>query len=145
VDVIHQSKRLRRTPNRAFTLVDALVAATMVVGIATLSIPTFLSTVVVHRSIERATVAREAARTVIENIRDFGVNNLIDGSYSLTRFGTVESLASLPSGTGSVTITTSAPGVRKAVVKILWVSGIRQGRQRSFNTVTLLTPGGVSP
>ena len=145
MDVIHQSKRLRRRLIRAFTLVDALVAAMMVVGIAALSIPTFLSSVVVHRSVERATVAREAARNVIENIRDFGVNNLVDGSYPLTRFGPVESLASLPSGTGTVTITTTSPSVRKAVIRIIWTSGVRQGRQRSLNTVTLLTSGGVSP
>jgi hypothetical protein len=145
VDVIHQTKQRKRRILLAFTLVDALVAATLVVGIAALSIPTFLSTVVVHRSVERATVAREAARNVIENIREFGVNNLIDGSYALTRFGTVESLAALPNGTGTVTITASSPTVRKAVVRILWNSGVRQGRQRSFTTVTLLTPGGVSP
>jgi hypothetical protein len=117
----------------------------MVVGIAALSIPTFLTTVVVHRSVERATLAREAARNVIENIRDFGVSNLIDGSYALTRFGTVESLAGLPNGNGTVTITASSPSVRKAVVRIFWTSGVREGRQRSFTTVTLLTPGGVSP
>ena len=145
MDVIHQTKQRKRRSLLAFTLVDALVAATLVVGIAALSIPTFLSTVVVHRSVERATVAREAARNVIENIREFGVNNLIDGSYALTRFGTVESLAALPNGTGTVTITASSPTVRKAVVRILWNSGVRQGRQRSFTTVTLLTPGGVSP
>ncbi len=145
MDVIHQTKQRKRRILLAFTLVDALVAATLVVGIAALSIPTFLSTVVVHRSVERATVAREAARNVIENIREFGVNNLIDGSYALTRFGTVESLAALPNGTGTVTITASSPTVRKAVVRILWNSGVRQGRQRSFTTVTLLTPGGVSP
>lgn len=145
MDVIHQTNQRKRRILLAFTLVDALVASTLVVGIAALSIPTFLSTVVVHRSVERATVAREAARNVIENIREFGVNNLIDGSYALTRFGTVESLAALPNGTGTVTITASSPTVRKAVVRILWNSGVRQGRQRSFTTVTLLTPGGVSP
>jgi hypothetical protein len=125
--------------------VDALVAAMMVVGIGALSIPTFLSTVVVHKSVERATVAREAARTVIENIRDFGVINLVDGTYTLTRFGSVESLSALPNAGGSVTITTPSTAVRKVVIKVQWTAGVRQGRQRTFNTVTLLTPGGVSP
>lgn len=124
---------------------DALVAAMMVVGIGALSIPTFLSTVVVHKSVERATVAREAARTVIENIRDFGVINLVDGTYTLTRFGSVESLSALPNAGGSVTITTPSTAVRKVVIKVQWTAGVRQGRQRTFNTVTLLTPGGVSP
>ena len=117
----------------------------MVVGIGALSIPTFLSTVVVHKSVERATVAREAARTVIENIRDFGVINLVDGTYTLTRFGSVESLSALPNAGGSVTITTPSTAVRKVVIKVQWTAGVRQGRQRTFNTVTLLTPGGVSP
>jgi len=129
----------------AFTLVDALVAAMMVIGIGALSIPTFLSTVVVHRSVERATVAREVARNVIENIRDFGVSNLVDGTYTLTRFGSVDSLAGLPDSAGSVTITTPSTGMRKVVIRVQWTSGVRQGRLRTYNTVTLLTPGGVSP
>lgn len=140
-----KTRQLKGRFRRAFTLVDALVAAMMVVGIGALSIPTFLSTVVVHKSVERATVAREAARTVIENIRDFGVINLVDGTYTLTRFGSVESLSALPNAGGSVTITTPSTAVRKVVIKVQWTAGVRQGRQRTFNTVTLLTPGGVSP
>ena len=129
----------------AFTLVDALVAATMFVGVAALSIPTFVTTVVVHRSIERATLAREIARNVIENIRDFGVVNLVDGNYALTKFGSVDSLTSLSNASGTIVVTTPSVAVRKVVIRVQWIAGVRQGQARTFTTVTVLTPGGVSP
>lgn len=129
----------------AFSLLDALVASSLVVGIGALSLPSFVSTVVVHRSVERAGLAREVARTVIENIRDVGVVNLLDGTFTLTKFGPVDTLNALPNASGSVTITTPSTSVRKVVIRVLWTSGLRQGRQRTYNTVTLLTPGGVSP
>lgn len=129
----------------AFSLLDALVASSLVVGIGALSLPSFVSTVVVHRSVERAGLAREVARTVIENIRDVGVVNLLDGTFTLTKFGPVDTLNALPNASGSVTITTPSTSVRKVVIRVQWTSGLRQGRQRTYNTVTLLTPGGVSP
>jgi hypothetical protein len=117
----------------------------MVVGVAALSIPTFVSTVVVHRSIERATLAREIARNVIENIRDFGVVNLVDGNYTLTKFGSVDSLTLLPNAAGTIVVTTPSVAVRKVIIRVQWTAGIRQGQARTFTTVTVLTPGGVSP
>jgi hypothetical protein len=129
----------------AFSLVDALVASSLVIGIGALSLPSFVSTVVVHRSVERAGLARETARIVIENIRDLGVINLVDGSYPLTRFGPVEPLRNLPNATGTVTVTTPSDSMRKVVIRVQWTAGVRQGRVRTYNTVTLLTPGGVSP
>jgi type II secretory pathway pseudopilin PulG len=129
----------------AFSLVDALVASSLVIGIGALSLPSFVSTVVINRSVERAVLAREVARIVIENVRDVGVVNLVDGNFPLTRFGPVEALNVLPNASGSVTITTPSTSVRKVVIRVQWTSGVRQGRQRTYNTVTLLTPGGVSP
>ena len=129
----------------AFSLIDALVASSLVIGIGALSLPSFVSTVVVNRSVERAVLAREVARNVIENIRDYGVVNLVDGTFPLTRFGPVEPLNTLPNGSGSVTITTPSTSIRKVVIRVQWTSGVRQGRQRTYNTVTLLTPGGVTP
>lgn len=128
-----------------FSLLDALVASSLVVGIGALSLPSFVSTVVVHRSVERAGLSREVARTVIENIRAVGVVNLVDGTFTLTKFGPVDTLNALPNASGSVTITTPSTSVRKVVIRVQWTSGLRQGRQRTYNTVTLLTPGGVSP
>lgn len=131
--------------NRAFSLLDALVASSLVIGIGALSLPAYVSTVVVNRSVERAGLAREVARTVIENIRDVGVINVVDGTFTLTKFGQVESLNNLPNASGSVAVTTPSTAIRKVVIRIQWTSGLRQGRQRTYNTVTLLTPGGVSP
>jgi len=145
VEVSRKSSHAKRRSICAFTLVDALVAATMVVGVAALSIPTFVSTVVVHRSIERATLAREIARNVIENIRDFGVVNLVDGNYTLTKFGSVDSLTLLPNAAGTIVVTTPSVAVRKVIIRVQWTAGIRQGQARTFTTVTVLTPGGVSP
>lgn len=141
-------RRTTGNPRRfssAFSLLDALVASSLVIGIGALSLPSLVSTVVVHRSVERAGIARDIARTVIENVRDFGVINLVDGTYTLTKFGPVETLNLLPIASGSVTITTPSPSVRKVVIRVQWTAGLRQGRQRAYNTVTLLTPGGVSP
>lgn len=138
---IGKSRRFRA----AFSLLDALVASSLVIGIGALSLPSFVSTVVVNRSVERAVLARDVARNVIENIRDYGVINLVDGTFPLTRFGPIEALSVLPNASGSVTITTPSTSVRKVVVRVQWTSGVRQGRQRTYNTVTLVTPGGVSP
>lgn len=140
-----RSLGISRRFSSAFSLLDALVASSLVVGIGALSLPSFVSTVVVHRSVERAGLAREVARTVIENIRDVGVVNLLDGTFTLTKFGPVDTLNALPNASGSVTITTPSTSVRKVVIRVQWTSGLRQGRQRTYNTVTLLTPGGVSP
>jgi hypothetical protein len=140
-----RSLGISRRFSRAFSLLDALVASSLVVGIGALSLPSFVSTVVVHRSVERAGLAREVARTVIENIRAVGVVNLLDGTFTLTKFGPVDTLNALPNASGSVTITTPSTSVRKVVIRVQWTSGVRQGRQRTYNTVTLLTPGGVSP
>ncbi|MEY3602214.1 MAG: hypothetical protein RL169_1458 [Armatimonadota bacterium] len=140
-----RSLDVSRRFSRAFSLLDALVASSLVVGIGALSLPSFVSTVVVHRSVERAGLAREVARTVIENIRAVGVVNLVDGTFTLTKFGPVDTLNALPNASGSVTITTPSTSVRKVVIRVQWTSGVRQGRQRTYNTVTLLTPGGVSP
>jgi hypothetical protein len=140
-----RSLGISRRFSRAFSLLDALVASSLVVGIGALSLPSFVSTVVVHRSVERAGLAREVARTVIENIRAVGVVNLVDGTFTLTKFGPVDTLNALPNASGSVTITTPSTSVRKVVIRVQWTSGVRQGRQRTYNTVTLLTPGGVSP
>ncbi len=145
MEVSRKSSHAKHRLICAFTLVDALVAATMFVGVAALSIPTFVTTVVVHRSIERATLAREIARNVIENIRDFGVVNLVDGNYALTKFGSVDSLTSLPNASGTIVVTTPSVAVREVVIKVQWTAGIRQGQARTFTTVTVLTPGGVSP
>ena len=140
-----RSLGISRRFSSAFSLLDALVASSLVVGIGALSLPSFVSTVVVHRSVERAGLAREVARTVIENIRDVGVVNLLDGTFTLTKFGPVDTLNALANASGSVTITTPSTSVRKVVIRVQWTSGLRQGRQRTYNTVTLLTPGGVSP
>jgi hypothetical protein len=140
-----RSLGISRRFSRAFSLLDALVASSLVVGIGALSLPSFVSTVVVHRSVERAGLAREVARTVIENIRAVGVVNLLDGTFTLTKFGPVDTVNALPNASGSVTITTPSTSVRKVVIRVQWTSGVRQGRQRTYNTVTLLTPGGVSP
>ncbi len=140
-----RSLDVSRRFSRAFSLLDALVASSLVVGLGALSLPSFVSTVVVHRSVERAGLAREVARTVIENIRAVGVVNLVDGTFTLTKFGPVDTLNALPNASGSVTITTPSTSVRKVVIRVQWTSGVRQGRQRTYNTVTLLTPGGVSP
>lgn len=136
---------LSRRVSRAFSLLDALVASSLVIGIGALSLPSFVATTVVHRSVERAGLARQVARTVIENIREVGVVNLVDGTFTLTKFGLVETLNNLPNSSGSVTITAPSTYVRKVVIRIQWTSGLRQGRQRTYNTVTLLSQGGVSP
>lgn len=142
----HQfAPRNRRRHSHAFSLIDSLVATCLVIGIGALALPSYVSTVVVNRSVERSGYAREVARTAIENIRNFGAISLVDGSFPLTRFGAVDTLSSLPNGSGSITITTPSPSVRKVVIRVQWTSGLRQGRIRTYNTVTLLTPGGVSP
>ena len=145
MDVNRRYQRAAYRKNRGFSLVDALVAAALVVGIGAMSLPSFLSTTVVNRSIERAGYAREAARIVIENIRDYGTSNLVDGTYPLTKYGAVDALAHLPNVTGFITVTTTSASVRKVVIRVQWTSGVRQGRLRTYNLVTLLTPGGVSP
>lgn len=143
VDRRCQRAAYRKT--RGFSLIDALVAASLVVGIGAMSLPSFLSTTVVNRSIERAGYARDAARIVIENIRDYGTSNLVDGTYPLTKYGAVGPLADLPNVTGFITVTTTSASIRKVVIRVQWTSGVRQGRLRTYNLVTLLTPGGVSP
>ncbi len=145
MDVNRRYQRAAYRKNRGFSLVDALVAAALVVGIGAMSLPSFLSTTVVNRSIERAGYAREAARIVIENIRDYGTSNLVDGTYPLTKYGAVDALAHLPNVTGYITVTTTSASIRKVVIRVQWTSGVRQGRLRTYNLVTLLTPGGVSP
>lgn len=145
MDVNRRYQRAAYRKNRGFSLVDALVAAALVVGIGAMSLPSFLSTTVVNRSIERAGYAREAARIVIENIRDYGTSNLVDGTYPLTKYGAVDALAHLPNVTGFITVTTTSASIRKVVIRVQWTSGVRQGRLRTYNLVTLLTPGGVSP
>ena len=123
----------------------AFVACLFVLGTVACSLPSLGATVVLNRSVGRAVLAREVARIVIENGRDVGVVNLVDGNVPLTRFGPVEARNVLPNASGSVTITTPSTSVRKVVIRVQWTSGVRQGRLRTYNTVTLLTPGGVTP
>jgi type II secretory pathway pseudopilin PulG len=99
------------------------------------------------------TVAYNAARQVIENIRQYRGAPLPASTtqvYSLEQFGPVPQLQQLTSqrggagATGELRILPYRDTVKMVTVRVVWRSGDRGGKLRERTLTTLIAPEGVA-
>ena len=123
--------------HRGFTLIEVLVTL-FVIGILIALYGVGVMTLSLSREAAHRDVALHAANAEIENLRSSGYDALpTSGTFTNTL------VASLPSGTGSTTITAYNDETKQVVVEVRWVeAGTRAG---SVSLTTLITQIGGLP
>ncbi len=137
---------LRPVARRGFLLLDALLALMAAVMLILYSLSLMMSASSASDAAQQTTVAYNAARQAIENVRSFHGAPLANDTYTLTQLGPVPQFNQLNSPGGSVRIDNSPFGgpVKRVTVAVTWRAGGNQ-QERSVRVTTLVTPGGVAP
>jgi hypothetical protein len=92
------------------------------------------------------TIAYNAARQVVENVRLYKGAKLANGSYpDVTVVGPVPELSQLTGAGASMTIADWRPPIKQVTVMVTWRAGDRGGMSRSKALVALISPKGVTP
>ena len=92
---------------------------------------------------QQTTIAYNAARQQIENVRSFRgapLANRVDAPL----VGPMPQLAALNGGSGTLTIQDYRNTVKRVTVALRWRTGAR-GQPRQLSLTTLVGPGGVTP
>ena len=92
---------------------------------------------------QQTTVAYNAARQQIENVRSFRAAPLPDRTDA-PLIAPMSQLALLNDGRGTLTIQPFRGAVKQVTVRLNWRSGAG-GPRRSLSLSTLVAPGGVTP
>ena len=126
-------------------MLDLLVAMVLVGGAIIGSYTVISSAESSINTARQNAVACNAARQVVENVREFLSNPIPNGTYANAgAFGSVPQLSLLDTGTASLTLSTYRGTVQQAVVVIQWSAGSRGNvKRRTFTT--LITPGAIAP
>jgi hypothetical protein len=91
---------------------------------------------------EQATLAYNAARQQIENVRSVK-GALLANRTNAALLGPMPQLAQLSGGNGTLTIATYRSPVKQVTVTINWTAG-GQRQNRSISMTTLVAAGGVT-
>lgn len=138
-------RHLRRRPRLGIALLDSLVA----LGLAILVLLAFLQLLITayatSMTMTDSTVAYNAARQIIENVRTYKGAPFATGNYNATAFGAVPQLASLRDGTAGINIATQDASVKKVSIRITWKVGVRGGSTRTYDAVALISSNGIAP
>ncbi len=136
-------QRLRGT-RRGFLLLDAVLALTLAVLLILYGLSLMMTTASASDAAQQTTVAYNAARQAIENVRSFHGAKLANGKYSNAALGPLPQLAQLGGGSASMTVEDYRNPVKRVRVVIDWYAGGR-AQPRSITLTTLVGPGGVTP
>lgn len=114
--------------------------AAALVGVSSLSL--IMSASAAADGARQATIAYNAARQALENVRSLRGAPLANRSNAAL-IGSVPQLSELNNGTGTLSITTYRAPVKQVTVTINWRAGGR-AQARSITVTTLVAPGGVT-
>jgi hypothetical protein len=123
------------------TMVGIFVGSTVLMGTVSLVITGSVAAAGARQN----TVATNAARQILENVRMRRSAVLADGTYAdATVFGPVPQLAALRGGSASVRVATWQATIKSVVVTVTWRSGQRGGQTKTQVVTGLIGPRGAT-
>ena len=135
-----------RARRRGFLLLDALMALMLAATIIVYGLSLMMTSSSASDAAQQTTVAYNAARQAIENVRSFRGAPLPNDTYTLTGLGAVPQLSELTDPGGNVRIDDSplGGGAKRVTVTVTWHAG-RARQQHAIKVTTLVASGGVAP
>jgi type II secretory pathway pseudopilin PulG len=138
--------QLPRRRNRGFLMLEMTFALAIAVFVILSALSFMISAAAASNVARQNTIAYNAARQVVENVRLYKGAKLANNSYSnVTVFGPVPQLAQLTGGAASMTIATWRAPIKQVTVNVTWRAGDKGGKARSKTLVALVSPKGVTP
>lgn len=129
---------MRSPRSRGFSLIEILVATGIVVA-ALIGAEVLVHTLSLSRMTHYEDVALVIARGELENVRSLGYGSVpASGAFSSSL------LASLPSGTGALTVSDWNAGTKRITVTVSWQT-VDGSAARSLVLSTLITKTGGLP
>lgn len=126
-------------------LLETCVALFVAVCISIPIISLMMASATAVNSSQQTTLAVNAARQVVENVRVYKGGVIADGSYTdASVFGAVPQLTEMNHGSASLYVSSYSTNVKLVSVTVKWTSGGR-GALRSRTVTTLITSGGIAP
>lgn len=135
--------RVRRRQRGVF-LLDAMIALTVSTTLVLYGFSLIMSTASASDAGKQTTIAYNAARQAVENVRMFRGAVLKNGTYDAASLGSMPQLALLNQGAGKIILQDFRGPVKKMTVVISWKTGGNPS-SRSISIVSLISPGGVTP
>jgi type II secretory pathway pseudopilin PulG len=138
--------RRRRRRSHGFLMLEVTFALAIAVFVILSALGFMISAAAASNVARQNTIAYNAARQVVENVRLYKGAKLANNSYpNVTVFGPVPQLAELNSGAASMTIAAWRAPIKQVTVTVTWKAGDRGGKPRSKTLVALVSPKGVTP
>lgn len=123
-----------RTARAGFSLIESVVAVAVVAAVA-VGVAALFNTSTLTKMAQQESIALRIANNKIEGIRAAGYSQLpANGSFTDTL------MSSLPSGTGSTTVTAYNAGTKLLTVQVLWQE--QNVGTTSITLTTLVTQNG---
>lgn len=133
-----------RKRQRGAFLLDAMMSIAVASTMLLYGLSLMMTTASSADAAKQTTVAYNAARQAIENVRSYRGAVLRNGTYDAEALGAMPQITEFNHGTGTVVVESFRDPVKKVTVLISWHTGGRPA-YRSISIVSLVTPGGVTP
>lgn len=138
---LHKVKR----HSKGFMLLETCVALFVAVCISIPVMTLMMTSATAVNSARQTTIATNAARQAVENVRVYKGGDVASGTYTdVTVFGALPQLAELNNGNATMLISSYSSGVKLVNVTVQWTAG-GNGARRSQTLTTLITSGGNTP
>ena len=137
---------LSRRRCQGFLMLEMTFAMAIAIFVILSALGFMISAAAASNVSRQNTIAYNAARQVVENVRIYKGAKLTSNSYSnVTVFGPVPQLSQLNEGAASMTIATWRAPIKQVTVTVTWRAGDKGGMPRSKTLVALVSPKGVTP
>ena len=138
----HRKVKRRST---GFMLLETCVALFVAVCISIPVMTLMVTSATAVNSARQTTIATNAARQAVENVRVYKGGDIANGTYTnVTVFGALPQLTELSNGTATMYVSSYSSGVKLVNVTVQWTGG-GNGTRRSQTLTTLVTSGGNTP
>lgn len=126
-------------------LLDSVVALFVATTVLTASSSLAISALAAAETSRQQSIATNAARQVIENLRAYKGAKIENGTYpDASVFGAIPQLSRMSYASAAVVVSTYRTTVKQAKVTVRWKTGNLR-RQREMSVTTLLSAQGVTP
>ena len=138
--------RNRRKKYAGALLLDLMLAIFVCTFVLISAVSLITTAVAASESSKYNTIAYNAARQAVENLRQYKNAKIVDGTYTdLTAFGPVPQLAELRNPTSSMTVSTFRKPVKMVTVTVTFQAGTTGQRTVVRRVTGLVSPRGVTP
>jgi type II secretory pathway pseudopilin PulG len=136
-----------RRHRQGFLMLEMTFAMAIAIFVILSALSFMISAAAASNVSRQNTIAYNAARQVVENIRLYkGAKlNTTATPVAATQYGPVPQLAQLKSGSATATIVSWRAPIQQVTVTVTWSAGSKGGILRSKTLVALVSPKGVTP